>query len=835
MKSKKILNIVFYKFNGETGSIRQACIFYSDGTIRNVNYEQGIDACVELARELNITTKDAFEKLINKDYIHVVSGEELAANFNKYRTATHNETVENENSLNNGTELSPVSSEPISTPTNDNIVSPNFNDLSSAASANTSDDDEDEDKDEDDNDLDLDLDDDIEDIEDGKKEEKPKGFFSRFFNRKKEDVEKEKEEKAKKKGIFGRALDKIKKSKIAKRVTLCVVALAVGLGLYSCHARNTKFGQMTNSNIETTTNDLDNDNTLDIGDNSKWDDYSYEQLLEVTTNESQKEAMTNLGDTITAFNGDFADNYLESNKSIRAALSFDEIIALQQAYNDYDKASIKAIFNGADIKASTMTRNYKDASLQLMGAYVIETRENPVDVSGLITSSEGKEFYAKYQELFLQAKEATGTDKLNKVKAFYAAVKADFPVTEEVRTEGIAHADNYNDIESYKLAVTPMIAAAEMMYQNLSTDYTLGDSEIDFLNDIGLCSYANDNYERIETILLASEEDTTNPTYEQYKNAIESMLKEKNEYTLDDDHRDLSQLDAFQNAVNWHYEQEKNNTSKSSSSKSSGKSTKTSQSTSTKTSTTTTYTTETTREEQPIPADEKAKIDAEIEKENAEAKKEAEEKAEEVRKELQEEADKEAEEIKKEIAAEEKDLQDKIDSANKVIDSNNSDTDTSNDKKVNESDFGDHNVDFDDDHSDSNGNLDDSVKDITTDSTGYDKNDSLPDPNVTGSEFDKQAETTTQSDTTTDTTTSVQNDDTASYQENYVGTSSAAGQTIYEYEEEVVDDATATNTTTKANKKKSTTVTNDELVDAYLDSLINDTDFSDEDTYQYTK
>ena len=59
-------------------------------------------------------------------------------------------------------------------------------------------------------------------------------------------------------------------------------------------------------------------------------------------------------------------------------------------------------------------------------------------------------------------------------------------------------------------------------------------------------------------------------------------------------------------------------------------------------------------------------------------------------------------------------------------------------KPVNERDFGDHNVDFDNDHSDDNGNLDNSVKDITTDGSGA-NNGALPDPNETGRKFDAAA------------------------------------------------------------------------------------------------
>ena len=58
----------------------------------------------------------------------------------------------------------------------------------------------------------------------------------------------------------------------------------------------------------------------------------------------------------------------------------------------------------------------------------------------------------------------------------------------------------------------------------------------------------------------------------------------------------------------------------------------------------------------------------------------------------------------------------------------------------NESDFDDHDVQFDPDDSNDNGDLNDSVKDTTTDGNeSHDYND-LPDPNETGAAFDEAYE-----------------------------------------------------------------------------------------------
>ena len=277
-----------------------------------------------------------------------------------------------------------------------------------------------------------------------------------------------------------------------------------------------------------------------------------------------------------------------------------------------------------------------------------------------------------------------------------------------------------------------MIAAAEMMYQNLETDVTLNDSEIDFLNDIGLCNYADDKFEKIETITLSSYEDKTNPSFDQFKNIIIADQLANFEYGIEDERRDLSQLDSFQNAVNWHFLIVGEGTYEESSS------TKTSSYTYTKSSTS--YRTEETRTEKPITPEAKKEIDDKIAAENAEAKAKAEAEAAEKGKQLQADADKEKEKLEKEVAEDAADLQEKIDAANDQIEKNH-DSDPTNDKPIYEDDLG-HGVKFDDDHSDGNGKLNDSVEDITTDGQGAVKHDDpLPDPNATGAQFDAQAGT----------------------------------------------------------------------------------------------
>lgn len=911
---KRIANIVFYKFNGERPNMKQACIFYTDGTVKNTSYEDGLEACQEIVERYNVTSKAAFKEMINNQAVYVMSGREFEARFQSFISRedvkpvtdlmpvqpqktdvvpyqkvykpNNGKPADNKNNNVSGLNNSGVPVDfirdiedeienhqeenenvtPVVTPVveNDNdseavvnnftnrpVINPTDTDNGTGNPAgkeksdvrpvivppmgrtnntnnngerttpkgngaqnnvrpaapvnpvtnNPSDDDqldsdfvnglnesqvippvsmgrrnddpiEDEGlEDEEENIVENPTNntnnarrnpipvvvppvnrnnpstpapnvEDHEDYElDGEEEIYDDGDIDSDIE---DEIENEQEQPKKENGFIAwikRGIEKVKNWKLVKKITAVVLALLIGCGLYSCSARQTKSGEMLNSNISNSQDldltDLDKRGGhlfLIRGNNNYWNDYSYEELQKVTTNETQEEAMSDVHATLKGFNDTFANAHVEEGKEVKAALTFDEMVALQQAYNNYTPEQIRAIFNGASVNAGEMGRAYRDANLQLMGAYVIETRENPVDMSGIIESEEGRAFYQKYQNMFLDAKEATGEEKLRLIKLFFDEVRKDFPVTTEVRTEGIAHADDYATIEPYKLAVTPIIAAAEIMFQNYEVDYTLKDGEIDFLNDLGLCNYADATFARIETITLTSEEDNKNPLYSQYRDAIIYDMLIDGNYYVDDEHRELTKLDAFQQQVNWHafegrwvYSSYTYYT------------TETHTETKTWTETSTETRVEETREEKPITEEAKEEVDQQIEEENEQARQEAEEEAEQVRQEMQEEADEEAERIEEEVAQDAADLEENIEDANEQIQENNSDNDPSNDNPVNEEDLG-HGVQFDDEHQDGNGNLNDSVENITTDPHGDETGNDFPDPNEMGAEFDAAGE-----------------------------------------------------------------------------------------------
>lgn len=719
--NKEIKNIVFYTFESETGPRTQTCIFYMDGSVKNTNEEEGREL-QEALKKGEITPRDP-----SKVHVYKMTGKILERDFDLLKG--RGEDIEFADVPSKKTKKAKKSfTETLKTITGINLIK-KLNDKRKAKKAAKEA---------------AKLDDEVE-VEDEIEEEKSKKSFIEVlktitgvnlankikakYKAKKKNYEEKKASKPKKEeGKFKKFFKKTFIGKIARQVAALATAAAL-LFVPGCSSK-------TQSNADkepTAIND-----TVEMGtDDLLKETLSFAGMLKLSKSETQKDFMFNISQSLSTYNITFAKAYVEQGKDIKAALTWDEAVAMAIVYNNYSKEELIETFNGADLDVEALKDAYKTANLQLMGAHVIETEANPVDMSQLLGSKEAKAFYKKYHDMFLACKKATGTDQINKVNAFYQELYKDFPITEKVREEGIAHSDSRKSVESYKFSVIPMVSASEMLFQNLKTDKTLQDKAIAYLNDVGVCNRANDLIERAATINLMTKSEDDCIDYELLKNAKISELKEAKAYGISDEERDLSKLDSFKKALN-------------ANSKFTAKT-----ATKTTTETVTEYRTETTREttsdrDQAVKAAGADKVDAAereadkaVEKENEAARKDAEKKADEEAKRQQEKSDAEKKDLENDIAQKDKDLQDKIDKANEDI---------NNDQSVSEKDFGDHDVDFDNDHSDKDGKLKDSVKDITTDPSGDMTNQPLPDPNA---------------------------------DDEYVSTPSkkATDQTIYEYEE----------------------------------------------------
>lgn len=721
---KEIKSIVFYTFESETGKRTQACVFYTDGTVKNTNEEEGIEDVITLMKSKGIGLKE-YHKIVNKHYVYETTGEDFEEDFDEYLNKKEKYVAKKDRNIksllkrlskkqkSNSEEETEVEEEQ-----EEQTTATAANNEKSSASAKTTETTE-ETTGNTENAENVEEESNEEEDTDSRAERFWKvlqtitgvnlvwGLKEKYLAKKKAVEEANQNKPKKEEGKFKKWFKKTFIGKITKRVAALITAVTI-LFVPGCSNAKTEKGPEATPTAIHETQEVNTDDLIK-------DVTSFAGMLKLSKSDAQKTFMSNISESLDNFNIKFANAYIEKDKNIKAALSWDEVISLALVYNDYNKDQLIQIFNGADLNTTKLEDAYKTGVLQLMGAHVIETRENKVDVSSLLDSKEAKDFYEKYHELFLKCKEATGQEQINRVNEFYQELYKDFPITEKVREEGIAHSDSRNSIETYKFSVIPMVSAAEMLYQNLAIDKTLQDKAVAYLNDIGVCNRANDVIEKAALVNLSAAKNDDHIDYNLLKQAKITELIEEDAYIIDDAHRDLSELDSFKNKVNASFTYT-NGTF-----------------TGEYTTTTTTYRTETTstttsNRSQAVSSTSEAKVraaekqaDSKLDAENAAARREAEAKADAEAKRQQELADAERRQQEEKIAQDEKDLQDKIDKANKDI--NNGQT-------VNEDNFGDHDVDFDNDHSDSKGNLNDSVKDITTDGTGDKTNEPLPDPNA---------------------------------------------------------------------------------------------------------
>ena len=742
MSKRKIINIVFYVYKKNGKTQYESCIFYNDGTEKVTSLKEAIPECRNILKEKNIKSVLTMEEMVkNSDGIfHVMTRNEFRKRHDEFisQEILNEELIEeffinqldNVADIEDGEEIEDSNKIAVTPPTR--TIKPNI----------------------------------PEEIEDEK---------SLFEDADAEEETLEQPEDDKVVDFANIPQRKKNKSNIFKKLRVKMTAITVAAALLICGGtafasnkhktkagipnNNTFFTTLLNKNkgeepdinkeipktatrprnkiVEETAN-LIKSSVEEVADNTKWDGKTYDELLDLTHKQSQKDAMTNIRKALLYFNDTFAKEYLEEGSNIRAALSFDEMLSLYVAFNDLDKDAIKAIFNGEEADSNKLGRNYRSAFLQLFGAYIISDSKTPVDLSPIIETEEGKQKYQKYSEMFYAIKDATAEERPALVQKYYDELRKDYPLTEDIITEGIAHADDYNNVDGSMLPIMIMTSALEAMEKAKVTGNTLSTIEMELSKDMAGCQIAYGAFDKAEIISLSTENDKTAPTLNQFRTAINLYLDEnKINVPKNEDDRDLSKLKRFKEMVNpegyeevfLEYHERLIETVEED----------TEIITWTETDTEVTKIVEEITEEE-IPASEKAKIDKALTEENKKSQEAGNKEADKNQAERQKIEDENAKQIQQEIEESENDLQEKTKTANETINNNNNDTNPKNDTKINESDFGDHGVNFSDEHSNSNGDLNDSVKNITTDSTGDQTGNDLPSPEDTEAEFEERVE-----------------------------------------------------------------------------------------------
>ena len=532
-------------------------------------------------------------------------------------------------------------------------------------------------------------------------------------NEEDEEIEDDIEEQIKKdkeNTLFARFKKKSKKFKVTVTALCLSAALALGTAGYSLVKGLFGKKQPVPTNKETNKNNQD-----------KYQEMSYEELLACNKiSQTQRTEMTKVGQLLDYFNRRFANNHKENDKDIKAALTWDEAIALNITYNNHTQHDITEIFNGCGEienlnELDNLSESYKKALSQLTKAYVIEEKNASIGLDNLINEPTGKAFYTKYHNMFMKCKNSKGQEQINNVNNFYKQLIIDFKIDNNVPIN--------TNIESYKLSVIPMISASEILFQNLETDNTMSDSVIKYFNDLNLCNIAIQKLEECKTTVTL---EPTNNYYLHYKLFKEQKIEElnnENAYFKSDEQRDLSKLTLFNNIISGYNSINPNQKQEAYLDNSNSTYTES-------------KTTETTNRDVAINTVGEGKVNqAEqvvnntINAQNEIEKQKQEQVAEEKRQELQREEDKKKENLDEEVYEENKELAEKIDNLN---------NEHNKDKDVAEKDFGatedgKNIVDINKEYIDNNGNIDDTIKDITT-NINQNNNEPLPLPTDKGAE-----------------------------------------------------------------------------------------------------
>lgn len=459
--------------------------------------------------------------------------------------------------------------------------------------------------------------------------------------------------------------------------------------------------------------------------NSEHYNNAFDELLTKLQAGPKKDAVSATQKALKNFNDNLSGSIMREGEDKRLAHSWDENIAAYLAFNQFTDEELFQIFDTYKIDGNELYDQLKLGNMKEMLYYARATQ--PSGKADLIKSEEGKAFFNKYESLVLKFNTVESKEeKVTIAKQFYEMARADFPIKVEDK-EGFIHTEK--GYEDYSYAVTPMIAAMEVMTRNVGVSLT--NQEVQFFNELGMCNFADEKLtgyqsqlEARQNIEIAKEElrveyetntssngqvvVTETISYEQLKEAGIASIE----------HYDLSAEKNDVGTIPGYWEDATLDTAKKQQIQNSAKNG------STTTKKTESYHKTITEEElktQPASVQQQAQkqkeeIEKSFEEKNTAAKKESDKKKEEVEKEIQKEKEKLEKEVEKDNS-----WMDYKESTTSSSNSNSSNTSSSTEAPARPSrdDVDDH-IKIDDEYIDENGNLE-------FDGPIYDKNGNIID------------------------------------------------------------------------------------------------------------
>lgn len=503
-----IRDIIFFEETKKGKEELKAMIFFNDGNIVKATYEQAIEGIIKYAEQQKYTTMGEIEQ---DRHIKIWSQETFKNNIEDMIDYYHSLKESNTNNTNKN-----------------NTAKKNNNKKKNST-----------------------------------KKKKKKSIFSKiknfFQNRKKKTIKlgktknndhtpRKTNKKTKKEPFLNRRKNiiknnkKVKNKKKKKRSILNwligLVSTAIIFGGAIIHRDIHK--KQTRNKIE---KELENNNERYY---TKEYDSIYSALGKANMNEQKEKAVSSIWTYINNYNQTVARNHISSKTDTKLGLQWDEAVAHYIGYNNLSKDAYTKIFDNFTFDSEKMLKAYKRAHNQEVLAHTVQVES--LEKENLIRSSEGKEFYLKYENILIKYNSCSNDqEKVKYAEKFYRNLKQDF--NEETLTE----------IKNYKLSIMPMIEAMNNMTNNLELENKLTKKEKAYFKKLSSEEIVRDKFEKIanqlfsyQTATNAVNESINEISYEELRALAIKTLKKTDSYNVKTaDARNIKDHKDYKENVNY--------------------------------------------------------------------------------------------------------------------------------------------------------------------------------------------------------------------------------------------------------------------------------------------
>lgn len=347
--------------------------------------------------------------------------------------------------------------------------------------------------------------------------------------------------KAKKKGNILRR---------AARFILIIITAAVLsiLGLFSKDISNLKKGLFTQNNLENQLNNLNNksntnnnkNNTKNKNNTRKYKDIK-DALNHANINDSKKYAISGVSSFLRDYNTKIAKANSKETKKTKLAHTWDEVMAFHLGVNDIGQQKINNIFDGYHFDANKFLNAFKRGVQQDVQAYIVNKDE--INKDCLLDNDKGRIFLTNYEKLRIKYKSLSDTSDITReavANQFYAKVREDY-LSKDAK------------MKPYKAAALPIIKAMNVLTKELHFENKLSADERQEINqkvyeDVGkrLKSYQNKLAAHLEANDLTTNDELS---YKDLKELAVRELKEKNNYNVIGEKRDITNQRNYKRVV----------------------------------------------------------------------------------------------------------------------------------------------------------------------------------------------------------------------------------------------------------------------------------------------